>query len=69
MRVVVTDLGVLEPRDGELTLVAVHPGVEIEDVRAATGWTLAVAQDVRETAPPTDEELAALRELEAEVPA
>ena len=69
VRVVVTDLGVLEPRDGELTLVAVHPGVEVDDVRAATGWTLAVAEDVRETDPPTEEELAALRELEAEVPA
>ena len=28
VRVVVTDLGVLEPRDGELTLVRVHPGRE-----------------------------------------
>ena len=28
VRVVVTDLGILEPRDGELTLVAVHPGVD-----------------------------------------
>src|SRR5499427_7497806 len=27
VRAVVTDLGVLEPRDGELTLVTVHPGV------------------------------------------
>src|SRR3954451_12493396 len=27
VRVVVTDLGVLEPRDGELTLTHVHPGV------------------------------------------
>ena len=26
--VVVTDLGILEPVDGELTLVAVHPGVD-----------------------------------------
>ena len=26
LRVVVTDLGILERRDGELTLVAIHPG-------------------------------------------
>ena len=26
VRVVVTDLGILEPRDGELTLTYVHPG-------------------------------------------
>ncbi|HLK45976.1 MAG TPA: CoA-transferase, partial [Acidimicrobiales bacterium] len=31
VRVVVTDLGVLEPRDGELTLVAVHPGVTADE--------------------------------------
>ena len=63
VRVVVTDLGVLEPRDGELTLVAVHPGVEVDDARAATGWELRVADDVHETTPPTDGELAALRAL------
>jgi glutaconate CoA-transferase subunit B len=63
VRVVVTDLGVLEPRDGELTLVAVHPGVEIDQVRAATGWSLAVADDVRETEPPTELELQVLRAL------
>jgi len=63
VRVVVTDLGVLEPREGELTLVAVHPGVDAEQARAATGWSLAVADDLRETVPPTDLELRALRAL------
>src|SRR5205085_6203161 len=29
VRVVVTDLGILEPRDGELTLTAVHSGVSV----------------------------------------
>src|SRR6476646_10722994 len=37
VRVVVTDLGILEPRDGELTLTALHPGVETRDVVEATG--------------------------------
>jgi glutaconate CoA-transferase subunit B len=60
---VITDLGVLEPRDGELTLTAVHPGVEIEQVREATGWELRVADEVAVTPEPTDEELSALREL------
>ncbi len=64
VRVVVTDLGILEPRDGELTLVAVHPGVTVDEVRAATGWDLRVADDVHETAPPSEDELAALRALE-----
>jgi glutaconate CoA-transferase, subunit B len=63
VRVVVTDLGVLEPREGELTLTALHPGVELEDARAATSWKLRVSEDVSETAAPTDEELAELRSL------
>jgi glutaconate CoA-transferase subunit B len=64
VRVVVTDLGILEPRDGELTLVLVHPGVSVDEARAATGWTLKVAPDVRETEPPSPVELDALRALE-----
>jgi len=61
--VVVTDLGMLEPRDGELTLTHVHPDVELEQVREATGWELRIADDLATTQPPTDEELAALRRL------
>src|SRR5476651_588899 len=64
VRVVVTDLGILEPRDGELTLVRVHPGVSADDARAATGWPLRVADDLRETEPPTAAELTVLRALE-----
>jgi glutaconate CoA-transferase subunit B len=63
VRVVVTDLGVLEPREGELTLTALHPGVDLEDACAATSWKLRVSEDVAQTAAPTDEELAALRSL------
>ena len=64
VRVVVTDLGILEPVDGELTLVRVHPGVSADDARAATGWPLRVADDLHETEPPTTAELTALRALE-----
>jgi len=62
---VITDLGVLEPDPStrELTLTAVHPGVDVDDVRAATGWPLAVAPHPRVTEAPTDEELAVLRDL------
>jgi len=62
---VVTDLGVLEPdpETCELRLTQIHPGVEVDQVREATGWDLTVAAEVRHTAPPTDEELSALREL------
>jgi glutaconate CoA-transferase subunit B len=63
---VVTDLGVLEPRgvDRELTLTAVHPGVEVEQAREATGWELRVADDLGVTHAPTEAELTALRALE-----
>jgi len=63
VRLVVTDLGILEPRDGELTLVATHAGVTADEARAATGWDLRVADDLRETEPPTAGELAAVRSL------
>jgi hypothetical protein len=46
-----------------LTLTRVHPGVEVDDVRAATGWELRVADEVQVSEPPTETELAALREL------
>ncbi len=65
VRVVVTDLGVLEPRDGELTLTSVHPSVSVDDVRAVTGWDLRVADDLQVTEAPSLIELAALRALEA----
>ena len=64
--VVVTDLGVLEPdpETRELTLTRIHPGVGLDSVHAATGWELRVAESLATTAPPTEEELAALRALE-----
>ena len=63
LRVVITDLGILEPREGELSLVAVHPCVAVDDVQAATGWDLRVDDGVAITEPPTEEELVALRAL------
>lgn len=63
---VITDLGVLVPDagTGELTLSHVHPGVTVEQARKATGWPLRVATGIRETEPPTAEELHVLRDLE-----
>jgi glutaconate CoA-transferase, subunit B len=62
---VITDLGVLEPdpESQELVLTQIHCGVEIDDVRAETGWELEVVPEPAITEPPTAEELAALREL------
>jgi glutaconate CoA-transferase subunit B len=62
---VITDLGVLEPHPDsrELVLTQVHPGVEVAQVKEATGWELEVAHEVQTTEPPSAEELSALREL------
>ena len=64
---VVTDLGVLEPdpETRELTLTALHRGATVEEAVDATGWPLRVAETVGETAPPSDDELGALRSLTA----
>lgn len=60
---VVTELGVLRADEtGELCLAAVHEGVRVDDVVAATGWPLKVSADVAVTEPPTGEELRLLRE-------
>lgn len=63
--VVITDLGVLRPVNNELTLTAVHPGVDVEQVREATGWQLKVADRVEVTDAPTEQELDVLRGLKA----
>lgn len=67
---VITDHGVLEPdpHTRELTLTAVHPGVTVGQARTATGWELAVADEVATGQPPTGDELAVLRDLTAASP-
>jgi glutaconate CoA-transferase, subunit B len=64
---VITDLGVLtsDAESRELVLTSLHPGVEIVQVREATGWNLRVAPNLGVTPRPTQEELAALRDLHA----
>ncbi|HTZ72787.1 MAG TPA: CoA-transferase [Candidatus Aquilonibacter sp.] len=64
---IVTTLGVMRfGSDGEAQLSSVHPGVRMEDLLANTGWTLRVADELLETPPPSDEELAAIREFDPE---
>jgi glutaconate CoA-transferase subunit B len=62
---VITDLGIMTRRgiDEELVLTAVHPGVEVDEVRAATGWDLQVSENLATTVPPTGQELALLRKV------
>jgi glutaconate CoA-transferase subunit B len=64
---VITDLCVLEPDPAtrELTVVTLHPAVAATAVQAQCAWKLRFADHVGETPPPSEEELAVLRELQA----
>jgi acyl CoA:acetate/3-ketoacid CoA transferase beta subunit len=63
LRRVVTNLAVLDFATAERTmrLRSVHPGVEVAEVVAATGFPLAVPDQVPATRRPTDEELGLIR--------
>ena len=63
LRVVVTDLAVLDFGTPERTmrLRSVHPGVEVNDVVAATAFPLVIPDQVPVTRRPTDEELDLIR--------
>jgi glutaconate CoA-transferase subunit B len=62
---VITTLGVLRfGSDREAFLASVHPGVQVEEVLANTGWALRVADALVETPAPQEAELAAMRELD-----
>ena len=62
---VITDLAVLgfDPETKAMRLEQLQPGATVDQVRAATGFELLVADDVSQVAPPTDEELQTLRLL------
>ncbi len=60
---VVTDLGIMEPDEsGEFVVTALHPGIQLEQLQANTGWDLRAATEVRVTVPPDEHELRILRE-------
>lgn len=68
LRRVVTNLAVLDFRtpDGTMRLVSVHPGVEVDEVVAATGFDLDISGNITTTRGPTDEELRVLDRLDPE---
>jgi glutaconate CoA-transferase subunit B len=58
----VTELGVFDfDSDGHAQLRQLYPDVFLEDVRAATGFSLRIASDLCTVPPPSTSELAALR--------
>ena len=60
----VTELGVFDFRDGSARLVQVFPDVGVADVRAATGFPLEVAGDLRTVSPPSAAELTTVRSVD-----
>ncbi len=65
IRRVVTNLCVLDfdTPDHRMRLRSVHPGVAVADVVAATGFELAVPDEVGESRLPTDDEVRLIREV------
>ena len=63
VRRVVSNLGVFdfETADRTMRLRSYHPGVRVEDIVAATGFTLTIPETVDETRLPTPEELDTIR--------
>jgi len=63
----ITDLAVFapDPETREMTITSIHPGVTRSEIDAATGWPVKYADNLAVTEPPTDRELAVLRELHA----
>jgi glutaconate CoA-transferase, subunit B len=64
-KAVITDLGVLtpDPKTKELTLTQIHPGVTLEQAKAATGWDLKASENLVTTEEPDPEDLRVLRDL------
>jgi len=64
---VITTLGILRfDEAGEAYLASYHPGSSVEEVKANTGWDLHVAADIRETEPPSADELGIIRDYDPE---
>lgn len=65
---VVTNLGVFDfhPETRRMRLRSVHPGVTVEQVLANTGFRPELAEAIGETEPPWEEELALIRQIDAQ---
>jgi glutaconate CoA-transferase subunit B len=61
---VITNLGVygFDPDSREMVLEAIHPGVDLDEVRAEVSWPLLVKEPLETTLPPGEEALKLLRE-------
>lgn len=66
LRLIVTDLCVMDfgGADHAIRVVSLHPGVTLDQVRAATGFPLETADVIATTRLPGDDELAIIAELD-----
>lgn len=65
---IITDKAILdfEPSSKKMRLVAIHPGVSIEEVQGLTGFELIIPRDVTITPEPSETELEIIRNLDTE---
>jgi len=63
---VITTLGVFrfDAQSCEMVLASLHPGVELADVQAGTGWPVQVSACLERTPSPTHQELAAIKRFD-----
>lgn len=61
----VTELGVFDFPAGSARLVQLFPDVSVDEIRAATGFPLEVAGDLRPVTPPSAAELAVVRSVDS----
>jgi acyl CoA:acetate/3-ketoacid CoA transferase beta subunit len=61
-RYLISDLGQFDWASGRMRLTHLHPGITVDHVLKKTGFSLEIAPDLLQTAPPTAEELHLLRE-------
>jgi acyl CoA:acetate/3-ketoacid CoA transferase beta subunit len=58
----VSNLGEFDFEEGRMRLIRNFPGVSVERIRAKTGFEIEIAPEMKETEPPTEEEIGLLRE-------
>jgi glutaconate CoA-transferase, subunit B len=63
---VITSMGIFsfDNLTREMILSSNHPGISVDEIRNETGWPVKTAADLRETAAPTKDELAAVRKYD-----
>ena len=63
---VVTDLGIMgfDDESRRMKVLALHPGVSVEEIQDNTGFELLVPDDLAVTQPPSERELSVLRHLD-----